>query len=34
MTHPIFRKEIFVETAFEKRFQAMLRRLGTSGAGM
>jgi len=25
MTHPIFRKEIFVETAFEKRFQAMLR---------
>ena len=25
MTHPIFHKEIFVETAFEKRFQAMLR---------
>jgi len=25
MTHPIFRKEMFVETAFEKRFQAMLR---------
>ena len=25
MTHPLFRKEIFVETAFEKRFQAMLR---------
>ncbi len=25
MTHPIFRKEIFIETAFEKRFQAMLR---------
>jgi len=25
MTHPIFRKDIFVETAFEKRFQAMLR---------
>jgi len=25
MTHPIFRKEIFVETAFEIRFQAMLR---------
>jgi AAA domain len=24
MTHPLFRKEIFVETAFEKRFQAML----------
>jgi type II secretory pathway predicted ATPase ExeA len=25
MTHPLFRKDIFVETAFEKRFQAMLR---------
>src|SRR5207253_9637662 len=25
MTHPLFRKYIFVETAFEKRFQAMLR---------
>jgi len=25
VTHPIFRSEIFVETAFEKRFQAMLR---------
>ena len=25
MTHPLLRKEIFVETAFEKRFQAMLR---------
>ncbi len=25
MTHPLFRSEIFVETAFEKRFQAMLR---------
>src|SRR3989454_12553339 len=25
MTHPLFRKEFFVETAFEKRFQAMLR---------
>jgi hypothetical protein len=25
MTHPLFCKEIFVETAFEKRFQAMLR---------
>jgi AAA domain len=25
MTHPLFHKEIFVETAFEKRFQAMLR---------
>ncbi len=25
MTHPLFRKEIFVETAFERRFQAMLR---------
>ncbi len=25
MTHPIFRKEIFIETAFERRFQAMLR---------
>jgi hypothetical protein len=25
MTHPLFRQEIFVETAFEKRFQAMLR---------
>jgi AAA domain len=25
MTHPLFRKEIFVETAFEIRFQAMLR---------
>lgn len=25
MTHPLFRKDIFVETAFEKRFQAMVR---------
>jgi hypothetical protein len=25
MTHPLLRKDIFVETAFEKRFQAMLR---------
>lgn len=25
MTHPLFRSEIFIETAFEKRFQAMLR---------
>ena len=25
MTHPIFRKDIFIETAFERRFQAMLR---------
>lgn len=25
MTHPLFRKEIFVETAFERRFQVMLR---------
>ena len=25
MTHPIFRKEIFIETLFEIRFQAMLR---------
>ena len=25
MTHPIFRTDIFVETAFAKRFQAMLR---------
>ena len=25
MTHPLFRKDIFVETAFESRFQAMLR---------
>ena len=25
MTHPLFRSEMFVETAFEKRFQAMLR---------
>jgi hypothetical protein len=25
MTHPLLRKEFFVETAFEKRFQAMLR---------
>ncbi len=25
MTHPLLRSEIFVETAFEKRFQAMLR---------
>ena len=24
MTHPLFRKDIFVETAFERRFQAML----------
>jgi hypothetical protein len=34
MTHPLFRKEIFVETAFERRFQAMLRSACTSGAGM
>jgi hypothetical protein len=25
MTHPLFRKEFFLETAFERRFQAMLR---------
>jgi AAA domain len=25
MTHPLFRQEIFLETAFERRFQAMLR---------
>ena len=25
MTHPLFHKETFLETAFEKRFQAMLR---------
>lgn len=25
MTHPLFRKEVFIETAFERRFQAMLR---------
>jgi hypothetical protein len=25
MTHPLFRKELFIETAFERRFQAMLR---------
>src|SRR5712692_1094279 len=25
MTHPLFGKEIFVETAFERRFQAMIR---------
>ena len=25
MTHPLFRKDVFVETAFERRFQAMLR---------
>ena len=25
MTHPLFRTEIFVETAFERRFQSMLR---------
>ena len=25
MTHPLFGKEIFIETAFERRFQAMLR---------
>src|SRR5436305_9193642 len=25
MTHPLFRSEMFIETAFEKRFQAMLR---------
>jgi AAA domain len=25
MTHSLFRKEIFIETAFERRFQAMLR---------
>jgi len=25
MTHPIFRQEIFIETAFERRFQALLR---------
>jgi hypothetical protein len=25
MTHPLFRKAIFIESAFERRFQAMLR---------
>ncbi len=25
MTHPLFRQELFIETAFERRFQAMLR---------
>jgi len=25
MTHPLFRQEMFIETAFERRFQAMLR---------
>src|SRR6266478_1985824 len=25
MTHPLFRKDMFIETAFERRFQAMLR---------
>src|SRR5450755_4782124 len=25
MTHPLFRSDVFVETAFERRFQAMLR---------
>lgn len=25
MTHPIFRKNIYIETPFEIRFQAMLR---------
>lgn len=25
MTHPLFRSELFIETAFERRFQAMLR---------
>ncbi len=25
MTHPLFRKDIFIETAFARRFQAMLR---------
>jgi superfamily II DNA or RNA helicase len=25
MTHPLIRSEIFIEPAFEKRFQAMLR---------
>lgn len=25
MTHPLFRRELFIETAFERRFQAMLR---------
>ena len=25
MTHPLFRKDIFVETAFAKRFQKMLQ---------
>lgn len=25
MTHPLLKQDIFVETAFEKRFQAMLR---------
>ena len=24
-THPLFRKDVFIETAFERRFQAMLR---------
>lgn len=26
MTHPLFHKEIFLETAFEKRFQAQAKR--------
>jgi len=25
MTHPLFRSDVFVETAFERRFQALLR---------
>ena len=25
MTHPLFRQDMFIETAFERRFQAMLR---------
>jgi len=25
MTHPLLRKDMFIETAFERRFQAMLR---------
>ncbi len=25
MTHPLFHSDVFVETAFERRFQAMLR---------
>jgi len=24
MTHPLFRQDMFIETAFERRFQAML----------